>query len=51
MTLKGLGEEAVSPVDKANLFNRCFHSVFNQGVFPPVSPGNANNDNPRLNSI
>lgn len=50
MTLKGLGEEAVSPVDKANLFNRYFHSVFNQGVFPPVSPGNANNDNPRLNS-
>ena len=51
MTLKGLGEEAVSPVDKANLFNRYFHSVFNQGVFPPVSPDNANNDNAHLNSI
>ena len=51
MTLKGLGEEAVSPVDKANLFNRYFHSVFNQGVFPPVSPGNATNDNPHLHSI
>ncbi|KAK2555174.1 hypothetical protein P5673_023150, partial [Acropora cervicornis] len=51
MTLKSLGEEAVSPVDKANLFNRYFHSVFNQGVFPPASPDNANNDNPHFNSI
>ena len=51
MTLKGLGEEAVSPIDKASLFNRYFHSVFNQGVFPRVSPDNANNDNPHLNSI
>ena len=51
MTLIGLGEEAVSPVDKANLFNRYFLSVFNQGVFPPLSPENANNDNSHLNSI